>query len=78
MTTIRCRLFGHKAPRYGYYLSQPYYRRGNRRVTDNIGRIHQNIVADCVRCGETFDVCRIHDYPNPADYLPAENVTQVR
>lgn len=66
-TKILCRLFGHKVPKHGYYLNAPYFRRGHSRVTDGIGRIHQSLSANCVRCEKPFDFGYIHDYKREDD-----------
>ena len=70
--TLRCKVWGHKVrehkvPRHGYHLNQPYFRRGNFRVTDGINRIHQSLTAECSRCDTTFEFGRIHDYPKPGE-----------
>lgn len=66
--SVWCKWWGHSVPRHGYYLNQPYFRRGGIRVTDGVGRIHQSLVADCSRCGTAFEFGRIHDYKKESEH----------
>ena len=52
----------------GYCGGTPYLKRGSWRPVDGSGRIHQNLTAECVRCGEEYTVANIHDYKTEEEH----------
>jgi hypothetical protein len=58
MGNLICKIFGHRTDddrQWGHYG-----RLGRWQPVDGTGTQHALIVADCSRCGETYDVCKIH------------------
>lgn len=58
MTTLLCKLFGHKMPT-GYGGGLPYLDK-RQSVLDGMGTEHWYLYGDCSRCGETYDIAKVH------------------
>lgn len=54
---LMCRIFGHKAPKYG---NQPAYGRVRPGTIDGVGREHANVIARCDRCDTEYVIIKIH------------------
>ena len=53
-----CNIFGHLSDPDLYARKDPTYSE-----RDGIGRVHVRIQAQCVRCDEYFQICKLH-WPN--------------
>lgn len=60
---ILCKWFGHKPPVYGpkgWWSPGEEYGRLRNLITDGCGRVHAIVTGECARCGEKFDMARVH------------------
>lgn len=55
-----CKIFNHKPPIFAHGNYGSEYGKLEEFAIDGIGRHHGRVIIECARCGEKFEIAKVH------------------